>query len=440
MRLLVLGLTVCIGCILPIISPAQTSLSLSDAVRIGLEQNHDIKISILKAKSVGEAHVSEMQANRLPSLKLFATYTRLSDIGQTAISVPLPGIPPIAFTTYFPNNYSVKLSLLQPVFTGFRLLNLQHVAEHFSAAAEADVKTDQGKVIFAIKQQYWTLFKLQKTLEAIEKSLTESNAHLSDVRSKLADGTALPSDTLKTQVQVSNNELRKIQTEKDIRVAMASLMNTLGLPLDEKVILASAPEENIPPLKPLYDILKEASINRSELTALDERVEAAKANIKVMRSPLFPQVTVGGNLYYANPNPRYFPAQDAFKTTWDASVNLSWELWTWNSTGLQVEQAEYVAGQLEETKKQLEDAISLEVTQNYLTEQTSLEQIRVAKLSVTQTEENLRVIKMQYTKGVATTTDVIGAETLEQQAEVNLATAIADANIVIAQLEKSVGK
>jgi len=422
------------------VSFAQTPLTLDDAVRIGIEQNHALKISMLKAKSVGEAHIEEMQANRLPSLKLYGSYTRLSDITLPPIAIPIPGVPPFSFRTYLPNNYSFRLSLQQPIFTGFRLSNLQSAAEHTSAAAQADVKTDQRGIVFQIKQQYWTLYKLQKTLEAVNKSLGQSNAHLTDIRSKLINGTALPNDTLKIQVQVSNDELRTIQTEKDIRVAMATLMNTLGLPIDEYVKLTTEPEGNIPTVGSIDGYIRQAKSNRSELSAMEERIQASNANVKVARSALFPQVSIGGNLYYADPNSRYFPVVDAFKATWDASINLSWDVWTWNVAGLQAEQAEYTMQQFEETKKQTEDAIALEVTQNYLALQTSFAQIRVAKLSVTQAQENLRIVNIQYQKGVANTTDLIDAETAALQADVNVATAVADANIATAQLAKSIGE
>ena len=440
MRFFFLYVAACFLGILATASFAQKPLSLDDAIKIGLEQNHDIKISILKAKSVGEAHVKEIEANRLPSLKLFASYTRLSDIGQTVIAVPFPGVPPIAFTTYYPNNYSLKLSLIQPIFTGFRLSNLQSAAEHTSAAAQADTKTDQREVIFTIKQQYWNLYKLQKTLDAVNKNLQDVSAHLADVRSKLMKGLVLPNDTLKTQVQVSNSELKKIQTEMDIHIAMATLMNTLGLPLDEEVNLLSSAQEDNSSIPSLNAIIERAKSHRSELLAIDERIAAANANAGVARAAYYPQVSVGCNLYYQDPNQRYFPQQNVFKSTWDASVNLSWDIWTWNIAGLQAQQIEYTVESLKELKIQTENSIALEVMHAYLIRQTSLDEIRVAKIAIVQAAENLRVVKEQYAKGVAKSTDVIDAETLVLQADVNYAAMLADSNIGKARLEKSMGE
>ncbi|MDP4219930.1 MAG: TolC family protein, partial [Bacteroidota bacterium] len=411
-----------------------------DAVRIGLEQNRALKISMLKAKSVGESRIKETEAERLPSLKLYGSYTRLSDIGPSIIAVPVPGVQPLSFQTYLLNNYSLRLSLLQPIFTGFRLQNIQNAAEHTSSAAQEDYKADQRGTIFTIKQQYWMLYRLQRTLDAVNKSLDESRARMVDIRSKLEKGLVLPNDTLKMQVQVSNNRLKKMQTEKDIRLASASLMNTLGLPLDEKVTLTTVANEVPPPQKSMAELIEIAKHRRSELKAIDERIEAARANVKIAKAGYWPQVSLEGNLYYADPNQRYFPVKDAFKTTWDASINLSWDVWTWNIAGLQAEQADYSVQQLQEVRKQTEEAIALEITQTYLTMQTGFAAIDIAKQAAEQARENLRIVNLQYSKGVATSLDVTSAETLTLDADINVATAITDANIGVAQMARVVGE
>ncbi|HZV11879.1 MAG TPA: TolC family protein [Candidatus Kapabacteria bacterium] len=419
---------------------AQKELSVEDAVKIGLEQNRDIKISILKAKSVGDARINEVQASRLPSLKLFASYTRLSDIGTQAIPVPIPNLPPFSIVTYFPDNYSAKLSLTQPIFTGFRLANQQSVAEHNSNAAKEDVKTEQRGIIFTIKQEYWELYKLQQTLDAVSKDLDEAKSHLEDAKNDFASGTILQNDVLKTQVQVSNIELTQLQTQKSIQIAMSSLMNTLGLPLDTKVTLTTKPDEQLLQSRQLPELIDEAKSRRSELTAMDERIQAGEASVNVAKAGYYPQLSLGADLLYQNPNQRYFPAQNVFKTTWDASVNLSWDLWTWNTPGYQTDEAEYSLEEMQETKKQSEEAIALEVTQDFLSEQTSVDQIRVAKLTVDQATENLRVVKAQFSKGVVTNTDVLDAETLLMQAQVNYFSAVADGNVAAARLKESIGE
>ena len=45
------------------------------------------------------------------------------------------------------------------------------------------------------------------------------------------------------------------------------------------------------------------------------------------RAAARPQVAVAGGYDYARPNPRIFPRAADWKTSWDASVNVSWTLW-----------------------------------------------------------------------------------------------------------------
>ncbi|HET7152356.1 MAG TPA: TolC family protein, partial [Candidatus Kapabacteria bacterium] len=60
--------------------------------------------------------------------------------------------------------------------------------------------------------------------------------------------------------------------------------------------------------------------------------------------------------------------------------------------------------------------------------------------SMDQATENLRVVKEQFSKGVVTNTDVLDAETLLMQAQVNYFSAVADGNVAAARLQESIGK
>ncbi len=418
---------------------AQRQMTIGDALAIGMEQNSDVKISIFKAESVGDAKISEVEAGRLPSLKFSAGYTRLSDIGTPVFPIPIPGIPPVAITTYFLDNYSLKLTLNQPLFTGFRLSNQQSQAEHTSAAAKQDVSATKTQLSYTIQQEYWTIYKYQQTLSAQVADSIEAEAHVVDVKNNFANGTALQNDVLKSQVQVSNIQLQLLQTQNAIKVAMAQLMNTLGLPLSTYVQLTTTPDSLAPADQDLSALITQGKEKRAELMATDERIAAQHNAVGVAQAGYYPQVSVTGDAYYQNPNQRYFPEVQVWNSTWDASLNLSWDIWNWNIPGRQSEEAEYTLEQLQETRKQSEQNIALEITQNYLAQQTSFAQIHVAKLSIEQAAENLRVVKIQWSKGAAINTDVLDAESLYMQAQVNYYTAIADANIATAKLHASIG-
>jgi outer membrane protein len=104
-----------------LISPALLSqtLTLEESLELGLKNSKDLKISNSKLIS-SDAKISEVGSQMLPKLGLSASYTRLSDIPPFEIVTPLTPNP-IKLYDIILNNYNVKLSLQQPLFTGFRL-------------------------------------------------------------------------------------------------------------------------------------------------------------------------------------------------------------------------------------------------------------------------------------------------------------------------------
>jgi len=108
----------------------QQKLTLDESIQIGLQNSKNLKIS--KSKLSGsDAKVSETTSYLLPKLTLNAGYTRLSDVPPFEVTLPI-FIPPktVKIEDIVLNNYAVKLSLQQPLFTGFRLLSLLSAAEN----------------------------------------------------------------------------------------------------------------------------------------------------------------------------------------------------------------------------------------------------------------------------------------------------------------------
>jgi len=155
---------------------------------------------------------------------------------------------------------------------------------------------------------------------------------------------------------------------------------------------------------------------------------------------LFPSVYLTGNYYYSNPNPRFQPAKDEFNYNWDIGVTLSWDVWNWGLTSSQVSQAEQTKIQLETNYDQLKENIQMEVHSNYLNLLKTEEKVKVNKTALEQALENYRITAEKYNLQLASSTDLIDAETLKLQAETNLKTAEVDYQIAKVRLEKSLGR
>ncbi|MHB8854881.1 MAG: TolC family protein, partial [Ignavibacteriaceae bacterium] len=96
--------------------------------------------------------------------------------------------------------------------------------------------------------------------------------------------------------------------------------------------------------------------------------------------------------------------------------------------------------QTETSIAQLKDAINIEVYQDYLIFKRSFDKVEVSKLGVKQAEENYRITQEKYNTQVASSTDLIDAETSMLQAKTNYNNSLTEYELAKVQLDKSVGK
>lgn len=130
------------------------TLNLSEAVELGLNQSRMLAIGKEKIKSA-DAKIDEVKASRLPALKFLTGYTRLSDVPPFIVSLPFPGTTPFTIAPVILDNYVMKVSAAQPIFTGFKLENLEESAMYAAKATYSEFDKDKLELTSMIKMQYW---------------------------------------------------------------------------------------------------------------------------------------------------------------------------------------------------------------------------------------------------------------------------------------------
>lgn len=432
-------------------SPAQerVRLTVDQSVEIGLKRSKFLHSSQMRVKAA-ESKSSESHASQLPSLKVAGSYTRLSDVPPFTQTIPAGTFgsqqPPISFTLspVVLNNYNLRASVQQPLFTGFRLQSNASIAELSAQAIRQEFDKDQAELIYSITNSYWTLFKAIKFQKVIDENVEQVKAHLDEVENLMKQGMATTNEVLRVQVQLSNAELLQIDAKNNVHLATIALNNVIGQPLETEIQLESSPDtlysrhlERQP--NDLNALTQQAMQHRPELKAVEYRVEAGEAGVDLARSGWYPQIYLTGNYYYARPNQRILPTEDRFSDTWDIGITATLDIWNWGSTIHQSEQAQAQLAQSQDALAQLRDAITLEVTQNHLMLNQSNERIRVSDQAVKQAEENYRVTNEKFKLGVALNTDLLDAEGALLQAKWNHIQTQVDYELAQARLHKSVG-
>ncbi|MDE3059304.1 MAG: TolC family protein [Bacteroidota bacterium] len=417
----------------------ERTLTLEESIAIGLQNSPALHSSQMKA-DYAEAKSGETSANLYPSLKVQAAYQRLSSVSN-AIALPFSfsGVSPeISFPTP-ENNYTTKAALQQPLYTGGKLSGAADIAKYSAQASQKDFEKDKADLIYNITSAYWNMYRAQEAKQFADENVDQVSAHLSDIQNRFAQGLATKNDVLKVQVQLSSSKLNQTDAENTLTLAMLSFNSTVGLPLDTHIAIASTLTPTSKEFPQLKELLADASGQRPDMQGMELRVKEAEAGVSVARGGWLPQLFLTGNYYYSRPNQRYFPQQDKFLDSWDVGVSLQFDIWNNLTTVYQTSEAEAQYQQSKDLLRTMKDAVTLDVTQNYLSFEQAKRKIQMTELNVEQANESYRVAKQTFEAGMATNTDLLDAEVALLQAKLLHVQAQVDYELAQARLEKSIG-
>jgi outer membrane protein TolC len=89
---------------------------------------------------------------------------------------------------------------------------------------------------------------------------------------------------------------------------------------------------------------------------------------------------------------------------------------------------------------QLEDAVALDVAQQYFNAQTAYDKVAVASGGMEQAQESYRMTSEKFKNGLLSNTDLLDAETALLQARLTHTQAVVECTLAVARLKKAVGE
>lgn len=428
--------------LLTVISLAQTrvEMSLEDCIKYGLENNKNIKIASEKVKA-SRLKRDEVNTTGLPSLALQAGYTRLSEVDPFTISIPFgPTTQSFTVSPSILNNYSAKLTLTQPLFTGFKIDLNKDLSDQSIQAGLYDLEAEKSKLRYNIANAYWSLYKVVEGKKVLQEYIKTIELHLKDINNFYKQGLVTVNEVLKLEVQLSSTKVQLLETENGIEMARLNLLNTLDLPMNTDFQLKpSAFESKDAPVSTLDEINNLALNTRPELKAMAVRINSRETAVDLTRSAWYPDVYLVGNYTYSRPNQRIVPTKDEFNGTWDLTLSLSYTLWNWNATSYRTQQAESELSQTNYQYQMMKDGVLIEVKQAYLNLDANRNRIKLAANTVKQAEESYRVSYNLFQQGLIKNSDLIDAEVALFEAKIKLVTATSDLRNAEALLNKAIG-
>lgn len=426
------------------------SLDLDKAVQMATAHNRKTK---MREDEANAAVYRRKQAigRFLPKLSLSARYSRVSHVEPGSLNLPvvtIPGQPadPSATNTVqlgdaVENQYSLRLSVDQPIFTGFALWNGYQATEYAEALAHQRVRAERADVRAVAQETYFNLLKAREMRNVTEQLVKALEEHLQQMRLLYDAGRATELDVSRVQSRVAVARVSLVQIRGAEDGTHLALTTVLGVPSTTALVLADIVDTKTPESLPgAEQLVTEAFASRPEVVIATEGAAVAAARVEVEGSALWPQVSLRFGYNYDRPNQRYFPAHDRFDGSWDISAILSWTAWDWGVTYYGMKAAQAEASASARNVDEARDAVRLDVERQRQGYTTAAAKITAARQALSSAERAYDSAKILFGAGRADSLDVLDAATELTRARSDLVQSLADARIAWAFVQKAAGR
>mgnify|MGYP005851691405 CR=1 FL=1 len=421
--------------LLLVVSAASAQVTLDACIRNGLRNHPSLRLAQNEERA-GAEELKQARSARLPSLDFSGSYRYQSVVPEfrlQPLSLPIGGVPielfpggSMALGMY--DNFDFRLTVAQPLFAGFRLVQRQSSAEWSLRSKQAQVLKARNELAFKITSVYGQALKAERLLAIAHINREQVEAHRTRVRGMLAQGLVRRDDLLKTEVKLSEVELLILQAENAVRLSRALLENLTGEPLTDS-LAAMVYEPTLP--TDLDAAVAEAFRNRPELRELMFLERAGEAAMRIAGGGRLPTIGAFGTFGYGKPGLDFIKKE--WMDYWLVGAGVEWNVWNWGKTRSQMQQAQIRRDSVSEAMRQMRQTVTLEVTEAYIRLHEAQQTLQLLNASAAQAAESYRVAENSYQQGQATHTDYFDAQSqwlrVQQQisqAEIDLAVAQAN--------------
>jgi outer membrane protein TolC len=393
---------------------ATAQVTLEACVREALASNPGLAAAADEASAAAE-EARQATASFFPSVDASGSFRRQS-------TVPELSIPPVELPFGMRDTYDFRVTVTQPVFTGFRLLNRRRMTAAVSEARRSETAAKRNELIARVEAAYGGVLKASRLLAVARSGAEQVRLHADDVDRFFGQGLIRRDEKLRADVKRMEAELAVLRAENALRLAVAALESAVGKALPPGAGFADPPPDT-GRAETLEASLETARNLRPELAAMRQVRRAAESGRGLAAGGYWPSVAVFGTAGYGKPGLDFLRRD--WMDYWLVGVGAEWNLWSWGKTRAQHRQAAFKASAAAQSERQAEEAVRLEVTQACLRIDEAAKRLGLASRMENQAAESFRVAENLYRQGQLAHADYFDAQSDLTRAR----TAAADAEI-----------
>lgn len=376
---------------------AQQSYSLEQCRQMALTQNAQMRISANKTM-IAKQEKREAATNFLPSISLAGGAMKADD---GLLQIPMGGQ---TMKLLDEGLYGGAMASL-PIFAGGQIYNGHKLATLGLEVSELQLRQTTNEVKLTVEQYYWNIVVLNEKLRTLQQVEIMLDKIRSDVKVAVDAGVKNRNDLL--QVELRHNEIKSavINVENNIKVCKMLLAQYIGVDWENFDVQATVTADLLSP-EYLFVNHAEHLDTTVEYQLLSKAVEASKLEMRLNKGQFLPTVALSGGYLY---NDFMGPSQNSFVGMVNVSIPISWKA----SHSVRKYKYRYQNAVTEFDNGSEQLIIRMQKAQIDLSNAYQL--ALIARNSIEQSEENLRLNEQYYKAGTSSMSDLLEAQQLFQQ-------------------------
>ena len=300
---------------------AQENLSVSDAVKLTLENNLDIKITE-NQNEIFKNNASFLNSGYLPKLSTSAGFNK----SKQNVEIETP------------NNLSGKLDNMKSE-NSFSNISLEYVlfdnngrkfnykkSKELSSRSELEVREVIENTLIQLYSIFYEVCRLNEEKEIVKSSLEISKSRLERNKIKFEFGQSTKLELLNAEVDVNTDSIRYLNAIKNLSNAKRDLNLVMNVDLNSDYILDQSVVYNSE--EKILGFYNNAADNNTKLKIYDKSVEISGYELKSIRSTYLPTIGLIGSYDWnesINDNPYAFFNKNIYDGI-SGGVNLRWDV------------------------------------------------------------------------------------------------------------------
>ena len=330
-----------------------------------------------------------------------------------------------------------SLMAVQPVFAGGQIINGNKLAKVGEEVSRLQLQLSENEVEKTAEQYFWQLASLQEKMKTVDAVDTLLRDIYKDVDVAVRAGVAMRNDLLQVQLRQNDIQSQRLKLRNGISIVRLLLSQYCGLRDTTFTIEHGA-------LNIEHSATQMEKANNGQLSMfnvqcspeyqlLDKQVEAANLQKKMAVGQNLPTLAVGAGYNYHN----LLENNHSFGMVF-ATVSVPLSDWWGGSHAIKRRKIEH-----QKAVEQLEDntqLLKIRMQNAWNGVEESYQQLQLAKRSIEQASENLRLNRNYYRAGTSKMSDLLEAQLLYQQSLDKHTDAFADYQNKLLEYKQATGQ